>query len=415
MLIRSSGPITVLAMQQVVIDKPYQFVPPYRGTFWVMVFHRLLPRYLWRTWGIRAHELRGVEHLQASVDAGHGIVIAPNHARPCDPMVIGFLSNAVHRPFYAMASWHVFHEGGRFRGWLANRLGAFSIHRWGMDREALKAAIGDVAAAERPLVLFPEGIITRTNDRLNTLLDGTAFIARSAAKQRAKKQPPGQVVVHPVAIKYFFQGDPEAATGPVLDAIEHRLSWQRQDHLPLRPRIAKVGEALLTLKELEFLGAPQTGTTAERRERLMDRLLRPLEEEWVAGRRENAVTERVKLLRGAIVPNMMAGDMPEDERARRWRQLADIYLAQQVACYPPDYLASDPTPERMLETVERFEEDLTDVARVHRPWHVVLQVAPAVPVSPERERSGEDPTMRQLEDQLRHMLAELATKRPVLS
>ena len=41
------------------------------------------------------------------------------------------------------------------------------------------------------------------------------------------------------------------------------------------------------------------------------------------------------------------------ERARRWEQLADLYLVGQLSCYPPDYLAAKPTPERLLETVER--------------------------------------------------------------
>ena len=59
-------------MQQVVIDKPYQFVPPYRGAVWVKLLQLLMPRYLWRTWGVRSHEIRGVAHLQASLDAGHG-------------------------------------------------------------------------------------------------------------------------------------------------------------------------------------------------------------------------------------------------------------------------------------------------------------------------------------------------------
>ena len=62
---------------------------------------------------------------------------------------------------------------------------------------------------------------------------------------------------------------------------------------------------------------------------------------------------------------MVAGDIAADERKRRWRQLADLYLAQQLACYPPDYIRPDPRPDRMLETVIRFEEDLTDQSRVY--------------------------------------------------
>ena len=70
---------------------------------------------------------------------------------------------------------------------------------------------------------------------------------------------PGKVVVHPVFVRYFFEGDLEAAIAPVLREIEARLSWQPQSHLPLRERIVKVGHALLALKEMEYLGATQSG------------------------------------------------------------------------------------------------------------------------------------------------------------
>ena len=52
------------------------------------------------------------------------------------------------------------------------------------------------------------------------LLDGVAFIARSAAKKRAKLSPPGKVVVHPVAIKYFYRGDVPRVCDEVLTDIE---------------------------------------------------------------------------------------------------------------------------------------------------------------------------------------------------
>jgi len=396
-------------MQAVVIDKPYQFIPPYRGTFWAKVFVKILPRHLRRRWGIESHECRGLEHLQQSLAEKHGVLLAPNHCRLSDPLVIGLLSKAVGRPFHAMASWHVFFEGGRFQGWLANRLGAFSVNRWGMDREAIKAATGILAEAQRPLVLFPEGHVTRTNDVLAGLLGGTSFIARSAAKQRAKEGGAGKVVVHPVAIKYVFGGDVDRTVTPILDEIETRFSWQKQIGKPTYERIVKVGKAMLALKEIEYFGEPQIGTITERLGRLIDFILAPLEAKWAGGRSQPLVAERAKVLRTAIVPDLAAGELPEAERQLRWRELADIYLAQQLALYPPDYIANDPTPERILETVERFEEDLTDHARIHRPFHVILQVGPAIAASAERERgTGEDPLLKQLEQQLQEMLGNLA-------
>ena len=71
-------------MIPVVTDRPYRFIPPRTGTFWVNRVTRHLPRYLRRSWGVDSIEYRGSEHIEASRRAGHGVMLAPNHARPCD-------------------------------------------------------------------------------------------------------------------------------------------------------------------------------------------------------------------------------------------------------------------------------------------------------------------------------------------
>lgn len=392
-------------MQNIVIAKPYRFVPPRNGRLWWHLFRPILPRYLRRAAGIARVELRHADRLRSSLQAGHGVMLAPNHCRPCDPMVLGELSYAVGCPLYIIASWHLFMQN-RVQTFLLPRLGVFSIYREGSDRESLKTAMQLTAAAQRPLVIFPEGMISRHNDRLNHLMEGTALMARGAAKQRAAATPPGKVVVHPVAIRYFFDGEIATAAPPVLRDIERRLAWQPQDHLDVKERIARIGGALLALKEIEYLGAAQAGPMAERIERLIDRLLGPLETEWIKGRREKELIGRVKLLRMAIVPDMAGGGLDEAELQRRWRHLADIYLAQQLFCYPPDYLAANPTPERLLETIERFEEDLTDTTRVHAPLRALVEVGEAIEVTPERTRGADgDPLMPAIREQLEAMLA----------
>lgn len=398
-------------MQNVVIAKPYRFVPPRHGTFWWRLFRPFLAPHLRRSAGVFAVECRGTDRLRASLQAGHGVMLAPNHCRPCDPIVLGALSYEVGRPFYVIASWHAFMQSP-LRSFLMPRLGAFSIYREGSDREALKTAMQLTAEARRPLVIFPEGVISRHNDKLNHLMEGTALMARGAAKQRAALTSPGRVVVHPVALRYFLQGDVAAAVPPVLRDIEHRLTWRPQDHLPVEERIARIGSALLALKEVEYLGAAQDGSIADRLARLIDRLLVPLEEEWVKGRREREIVGRVKLLRMAIVPEMANGTLDEAELQRRWRHLADLYLAQQLSCYPPDYLSDAPTPERLLETVERFEEDMTDSVRVHAPLRAVIDVGEAIEVAPDRARGADtDPLMVAIRAQLESMLAQSARSR----
>ena len=402
-------------MQNIVIDKPYEFVPPNYGTLWPRLLGRfVLPPYLRASHGVESYELRGVARLKASVEARHGILLTPNHCRPCDPMVLAHLGFAVGAPIHIMASWHLFMES-RLQRWLLQHVGVFSMYREGMDREALKCAIGILVNAKRPLVLFPEGIISRSNDRLNHLMDGTTFIARNAAKQRAERSL-GKVVLHPVAIRYFFLGDLEQTIAPVLEDIERRLSWRPQSGKPMQDRIIKVGEALLTLKELEYQEKPQEGEIPQRVARLIDHILVPLEHEWVKGKRDADILGRVKALRAAILPDMVAEKVDEAERRRRWQQLADIYLAQQLANYPPDYFKPEPTPEKLLETVERFEEDLTDKTRVHRPIHAVVEVGEAIEIPPGRDRGAEgDSIMTQVRQQLETMLEALRTRRPQAS
>ena len=293
-------------------------------------------------------------------------------------------------------------------------MGAFSVNREGVDRAAVNLAIEILEKAERPLVVFPEGATTRTNDRLGPLLDGVAFIARAGAKKRAKFTPGGKVVMHPVAIKYLYQGQVEPVIDASLTLIEKRLSWLPQTELPLIARIVKVGSALLALKEIEHLGGPQTGTLSERMERLTNYLLHPFEREWLGGEQSGPSFVRVKALRSKLLPDMVEGRVDAAERTRRWKILADLYLAQQIGAYPPDYLASRPSIDRMLEIVEKFEEDLTDLPHPHGPTKAIIEIGEAIEVSTERDRSATvDPLMAKLEHTLQAMLDRLAMESPV--
>ncbi len=386
-------------MQSVVIDKPYTFIPPRFSRFWHWVVRRILPRNLRKEFGITAVECIGAEKLRASLDAGHGIMIVGNHCRPCDPMVLDFLAAEVKRPFNVIASWHVFMTS-KIQRFLLPRMGGFSVYREGMDRESLKCAVKIVADGKFPLVIFAEGIITRCNDRLVNFMEGPAFMARTAAKQRKE----GKVVVHPVFIRYFFEGDLRKTVTPVIEEIEQRFSWQSQAQLPLRERIQKIGGCLLSLKEIEYFQSPQTGTFRERLQRMIDHLLTPMEIQWCASRHDGDVMARVKRLRSAILPELVTGELNESERAERWRHLADCYLVQQLHCYPGDYI-ENPTPERILETVERYEEDLTDVARAHAPIRAIITVGDAIEVSAARDKSQEhDPLTAEIRRQMEALL-----------
>lgn len=400
-------------MQNLISTQPYRFVPPRANVFWWRIIVWWMQRQLRKSDGVTTWEFRGLDRLRASLDAGSGVLLASNHSRPCDPSMMGLLSKEIGRPFHAMASWHLFLQG-RVQRFLLQRVGAFSVYREGMDRESLKCAIRILAETQSPLVIFPEGIVTRNNDRLLDLMDGVSFIARSAAKQRAAAAKPSKVVVHPVFVRYFFEGDLTATISPVLEKTEARLSLQAQGRLPLRERIIKTGHALLALKETEYFGSLQSGRVRERLPRLLEHVLGPLEREWNTGRGDQDTMSRVKRLRTAILPDMVRGGLTEAEVARRWRQFADLYFAQQLYCYSAEYLDGTPTPERLLETVDRYEEDLTDKATAHPPLHAVISVGEAIEAAPTRDRGTEnDPLADEVQRQLGILLEESKTCRRI--
>jgi len=401
-------------MQDIIVEKPYRFIPPHRGNWWPALIQRLklYEGHLRKNEGVVDHECRHIERLRASLDAGHGVLITPNHCSTADPLAMGWLADEARTHVYAMASWHLFHQG-RIMAWAIRKMGAFSVNREGVDRQSINTAIEILEKAERPLIIFPEGSVSRTNDRLHALLD-ISLIARASAKKRAKQTDGGKVVVHPLAIKYVFQGDLEQQADKVLAEIEHRLSWRPQRKLSLIDRISKMGIALLSLKEIEYLGCVREGTLVERLQRLIDRLLCPLEQQWLGDAQSGPVVPRVKALRIKILPAMIEGTVDETERERRWEHLADLYLAQQISFYPPDYLAQYPSVDRMRETIERFEEDLTDVVTANGPQKAIIEVGEAIQVTAERDRRSDvDPLMTEIERSLQEMLDRLALESPL--
>lgn len=403
-------------MQDLVLDKPYKFVPPYKGTLWpnLIQFFDLQSTFV-RQNGVYSHEVRHIERLRASIEAGHGIMLCPNHCRLVDPIVMGYISRAAKQHVFAMASWHLFNQGW-FRAFAIRRMGGFSVNREGIDRQAVTTAIDILCEAKRSLVIFPEGAVTRNNDKLHSFLDGISFIARSAAKKCDKMEPKRKVVMHPIALRYLLREDLDAAVGPTLAEIEKRLSWRPREAMPLIDRIIAFGKALLALKELEYFGEVRIGPLAERQPALVEHLLGNLEKEWFGSPQSGGVVPRVKALRTKITPEMVLGSLPEMERARRYRQLEDIYLAQQISCYPTDYLAERPSVDRLLEIVERYIEDLTDTPHVLAKMHVICEVGEAIEVPVGREKGAAvDPLQEELRDNLQKMLDELAKEcRPYL-
>jgi hypothetical protein len=403
-------------MQQIIVEKPYRFIPPHRGDWIPTLIQRfhVVDWYLKRFEGITSYEVRHGDRLRESLRQRRGIILAPNHCRYADPIAMGWVAREVDVFIYSMASWHLFNQS-RLQTFAIGLCGGFSVYREGVDRQSLETAVGIITEAKRPLVVFPEGTVFRSNDLLQPLMDGVAFLARAAARRRIKHGL-GDVVIHPVAIKYLFRGNLEESIEPILSSLEQRLAWNRlgkSEHL--LDRIARIDEAQLALKEIQYLGRAQCGTMSHRRTRMVEHLLIPLEIQWLGKPQESDLLPRVKQLRSAIVPCLFEAKFAHERRMQLWSQLADIYLAQQIASPVSDYL-NVPTDTRVLETVERIEEDMTDRTTLQRPLHAVLEVGEAIDVDGSKPAKGEtDPLMIQIASSLGQMLARLSTEaKPII-
>lgn len=397
-------------MQEIIVAKPYQFIPPHRGNWVPSIIQRLriVDWYLNRFEGIASYEVRGVDLLKDSLNCGHGILLAPNHCRYADPLALGWVARSAGTHVFAMASWHLFHQS-RLQSFAMRMCGAFSVYREGLDRQSLETAVDILAEATRPLIVFPEGTVFRSNDKLQPLLDGVAFLARSAARRRAKEGH-GKVVIHPVGIKYVLKTDVNRCVVPVIEDIERRL-FNGQAKIPcsdLFQRISRLEDAIVREKEVQYLGKSQAGCLQTRRRHLITQLLDSTEQKWLERTQTTDLLPRIKQLRSKMMPQLIAKDTPKEKVEEIWEDLAKLYLAQQLASYPDGYL-DEPTDMRLLETVERLEEDTTDRSRTHRPLHVILQVDDAIEVEPDRPSRGSvDPLMNELSSRLQVLLDQLS-------
>lgn len=406
----------------VVLDRPYEFVPPYRGNLWPSAIQnfRLIDWHLRKKEAVLGWECRNIERFSESLKAGRGIILAPNHCRYADPIVLGWLARQVHTHLYAMASWHLFNTS-KFEQFALRRMGAFSVFREGNDRKALETAIDILVSGERPLVLFPEGTTNRTNDILKPLLDGVSFIARSAAKKRAK-QGKGQIVIHPVGLKYLCLEDAHVWAHEQLAELERTLSWRPASNPGsidrLLERLLRVSQAYLALKEIEFTGHASCGELSPRRDRLIEQLLVQAEERYTlevtpAGN----VRERVRKIRAAVSATYFATDESHRDPATFRRDAERADLAQFLLSFPDEYLTPGKvTDTRIVETIQRIQEAIFGKAKESLPMKVVIDVAEAIPVPAGRPPRGEaDPVLCQLRDQLHTMVTSLSYEAKLLA
>ena len=352
-------------------------------------------------------DVRNAAVVRGALDAGHGVLITPNHPTHADPYSLAAASEACGSPFYYMATWHVFDSKGKIGQWVLQKYGVFSIDREGTDLEAVKIARGILQEKSQPLVIFPEGEVYHCNDRITPFREGAAAIAMFSA--RKAKRP---IVAIPAALKYRYVGDPTSDLLEVMDRLEESIHWRPRPERPLPERIYDLGGALMALKELEFLGEVRGGSLPERTDFLARHILSSHEQQHGIEGQEKSIPERVKELRRIALEAI--GELEEDGESEQRKQLDnmldEVFLVVQLFSYPGDYVIENPTVERLAETLDKFEEDVLKCysATVRGERQSTITFGEPIPVEYSRDRSVTARITSQLEEQVQQLLDAMA-------
>ena len=294
-------------MQRVVIDEPYEFVPPVYSEWWPTMLRFILRRYIRKPYGVHSIECR-----QRRTAEGIARGRAQHHAR-AEPLPHG-------RPDGARRAGH----GGRLPPVRDGELARVQAEPVSNVHDAADGRVQRAARRQRPAG-------DRDGDRHPGLAAAAADRVsrrRDHAAQRSHRRDDGRAVVHRAAggeaaeegRQAGRRGDSSRRHALCVSTATWRqrsgrssmrwkqlLSWQPQRHLSIVERIDKIGQALLSLKEIEFLGAPGSGNIYERAEKLVEEVLAQLETNGRSAIRPATPMMRVKRLRTAILPDMVDG------------------------------------------------------------------------------------------------------------
>lgn len=343
-------------MNQQPFATPPRYWPPQLDPRWIRICRPLRLKVLRREQKMVRFDFQHLERIQKLLEDNVGVMILPNHAFHYDSYVMFEAAHAVGRPFHTMTAWQVFAMSNRLQRWWMQKHGCFSIDRESNDLQAFRQAVSILQKSPYPLLIFPEGEIYHTNDRVTPFREGAAAIALAAARKADRP-----IACVPCALKCWYLKDPTPALLKLMDRLESRLLWRPRPDLPLPKRVIRLAEGLLSLKEIEYLGHTRSGSIPNRRDYLANAVLSQHETYYGIRVRSLPIPERVKDLRRAVIQQLEKQGADPNDREQAQSCMEDLFFVIQLFSYPGDYFSDRLTIERLAETLDKFEEDVLRV------------------------------------------------------
>ena len=338
-----------------------------------------------RTHHVDSVAVEHTEELIRLASEGHSLLIAPNHADHADPHVLVRAAAVTRLGFHFMAAREGFEKSAAARFSLQS-MGAFSVDREGNDMSAVRMAMQIIQEGRFPLVMFPEGEIWHHHEVLDELNEGVATIAiRAAAKLSEGKK----AYVIPTALHYRTDESAAETFSSRLDRLEDRIAWKPRPDLPVVDRIYRLGQGMVALKEVEYLGAARPGDLVERLRVLQNELVALVEARQGVTPATDHVPARVKHLRHKI-RGQLGGEDEEVDRDGLYADLDTLFVAIQAYSYPGRYLKEAPTTGRIAETLLKLEEDVLGEGTYPAARYATVRFGEAICIGEYLEEHGFD-------------------------
>ncbi|NJP09228.1 MAG: 1-acyl-sn-glycerol-3-phosphate acyltransferase [Leptolyngbyaceae cyanobacterium RU_5_1] len=339
---------------------------------------------LWAHWWYQIDLQIDAESLnQLAALRDQKVLLLPNHPTFQDPIVMFLLSGKGNQTFYYLAAHEVF-SGVLSRFFQA--LGVYSIRRGLADRASIAQTLDLLTQPGCHLVVFPEGGCSFQNDTVMPFRAGAIQLAFQAISRWVKqgKSPPDLYAV-PISIKYRYTQN----MAPIIAATLHQLEQALE--VPKATgdyeRLRAIAEKVLTRIEQEYGIQPIEGSETSWNDRiaLLKAHVLKTSEQQLSLTSSASEPDRE---RGYRILHAVQARSDQVERGDAGDSLWDVEFVRRSmlrllnfdAIYD-GYVATNPTPERFLDTLIRLEREVFAIDKPPPKGHRLAQLKLGDPVN----------------------------------
>ncbi len=341
-----------------------------------------------------------LERLKAIED--ERIIYLPNHPTLDDGVVLFLLSTRLGQLFHYIVAYEAFK--GLQRHFL-QRIGAYSIRRGLGDRSSIVQTLKLLQQPASRLVIFPEGGCSYQNDTVMPFRSGAVELALKAMNRLVQHDTivPNFYLV-PVSLKYRYTSSMNSVIEKTLSRLEEAL-----DLNPVVPdfykRLRVIAEQVLVNLEREY-GIENNLTTGkdwnQRIEQLKNLVLEQCEHKLnLTPAAQLPMRERVYKIQSIL--ESRSEQLSEDEEIYDALYQTTVRLLNFNAIYD-GYVASDPTPERFMDTLIRFEREVFHIEHPRPKGHRKAHLSIGEPINLkdyfDRYKQNREATIENLTEQL---------------